>query len=86
MESCNISDQGIKCIAKGCPELQAIEISWCVNISSDGLFNFADLCSNLKHLSAKGLANMKNRVLSKISENCPGLISLILNNCKVSRF
>ncbi|RNA17790.1 F-box LRR-repeat 2-like [Brachionus plicatilis] len=81
LESCNISDQGIKCIAKGCSRLQAIEISWCINISSDGLFNFADSCSNLRHIAAKGLTNMKNRVLAKIADNCPQLISLILNNC-----
>jgi len=32
----DITDEGIKALATGCPQLQSLDISWCDNITDEG--------------------------------------------------
>ena len=60
-ESCMISDDGLLAIAKGCPYLQSIDISWCKMLSSAGLVQFASLSAGVKHLSCRFLSNVNRK-------------------------
>ena len=60
-ESCMISDDGLLAIAKGCPYLQSIDISWCKMLSSAGLVQFAGLSAGVKHLSCRFLSNVNRK-------------------------
>ena len=58
LESCNITDDCLVKIGKGCPELVSIDISYCKNLSSDALRKFVSLSTNLKYFTSKGLPSV----------------------------
>lgn len=82
LESCNIGDEGLDAISQGCPNIEAIELSWCQKLTSKSLTNFLKVVANLKHFSAKGLDIVNDAVVKELSTNCKNLLSVNLKNCK----
>lgn len=81
LESSFVGNNGIQVISENCVNLEAIDLSWCKNITSNALQKLVESCKNLKHFSSRGLASMDNSVLRKMSINCPNLSHLNINNC-----
>lgn len=81
LESCQISDEGLMAISKGCPKLEFIDISWCTNLTSNSIKTLAESCSELKYFLSRGLVGMNDSVLKKLTKNCTNLKHLCLNSC-----
>ncbi len=57
--SCFIGDGGVEAIARGCPNLESIDVSWCKNITRFSLEKLALSCPKLRYFSSGGLSSVK---------------------------
>ncbi len=60
LESCFVGDGGVEAIARGCPNLESIDLSWCKNVTRFALEKLAGSCPKLKYFSSRGLASVTN--------------------------
>lgn len=60
LASCHqIDDQAIKMISSNCSNLNWLNISWCMNITENGIRNIAESCPKLSVFIAEGCTHVK---------------------------
>ena len=74
-------DEAICVVARGCPNLQAIDFVLC-NVSDVAINEIAKCCKALKTLRLAGLNTaITDASIVRIAHGCPELVSLTLNGC-----
>ncbi|KAL4216584.1 hypothetical protein ACF0H5_024307 [Mactra antiquata] len=63
--SCNVSDTGLKDIAKYCPLLEALDIGWCQGVTDHGVRVISNSC---KHLEYFGLIRCDQVTIETVEE------------------
>ena len=63
--------------------LESIDLSWCSNLTSEGLNDFSLYCVNLRYFVAKGLTKLKDEAVKNLAKKCPKLEHVSLHSCVV---
>lgn len=64
-----------------CPNLEYLNLSWCWEVSDDGIAFIIDNCYRLKELHLVGLHEMYGIPFTRVAKNNPDLTFLDLSNC-----
>uniref|UniRef100_A0AAY4ASI3 F-box domain-containing protein n=1 Tax=Denticeps clupeoides TaxID=299321 RepID=A0AAY4ASI3_9TELE len=67
--------------SEGCPQLEQLNISWCDQVTKDGIQALVRCCPGLKGLFLKGCTQLEDEALKHIGAHCPELITLNLQTC-----
>uniref|UniRef100_A0A8C5NL88 Uncharacterized protein n=1 Tax=Junco hyemalis TaxID=40217 RepID=A0A8C5NL88_JUNHY len=70
--------------SEGCPLLEQLIISWCDQVTKDGIQALVRGCGGLRALSLKGCTQLEDEALKFIGAHCPELVTLNLQTCLVS--
>jgi hypothetical protein len=74
-------DGGLTALVEGCPLLRELDLSYCTNITSEGLVSVAEHSSELRMLRLMGFAEPSYPGLYKILQRCAKLDELHLVDC-----
>jgi hypothetical protein len=74
-------DGGLTALVEGCPHLRELDLSYCTNITSEGLVSVAEHSSDLRMLRLMGFAEPSYPGLYKILQRCEKLDELHLVDC-----
>lgn len=77
---CQVSDVGLKYLARRCYKLRYLNCRGCEAISDDSVIVLARSCSRLRALDI-GKCDVSNAGLIALAESCPNLKKLSLKNC-----
>ena len=64
-----------------CPNLEILDLSWCWEVSDDGLAHIIDNCSKLRELHLKGLHEVYGTPFFHLPQDVPNLSLLDLSQC-----
>ncbi|KAJ6299803.1 hypothetical protein OIU76_020734 [Salix suchowensis] len=78
--SAGISDMGIIAISRGCPGLEMINMSYCVDITDRSLLSLSK-CSRLNTFESRGCPLITSLGLAAIAVGCRQLIKLDIKKC-----
>uniref|UniRef100_A0A8C2WXD6 F-box and leucine rich repeat protein 20 n=1 Tax=Cyclopterus lumpus TaxID=8103 RepID=A0A8C2WXD6_CYCLU len=67
--------------SEGCPLLEQLNISWCDQVTKDGIQALVRCCPGLKGLFLKGCTQLEDEALKHIGAHCPELVTLNLQTC-----
>uniref|UniRef100_A0A3Q3IXZ3 F-box domain-containing protein n=1 Tax=Monopterus albus TaxID=43700 RepID=A0A3Q3IXZ3_MONAL len=67
--------------SEGCPFLEQLNISWCDQVTKDGIQALVRSCPGLKGLFLKGCTQLEDEALKHIGAHCPELVTLNLQTC-----
>lgn len=81
----NITDDGLKFIAKNCPQLERLDLQHCLNLNEDELVSSVCKMKNLKKLDALELPFSKKESIEKIIENCTSMKKLFITECEATK-
>lgn len=77
----NLSNRGLSCIA-GCKNLVSLNLTWCVQVTDEGVIRIAEGCRSLEFLSLFGIVGVTDRCLEVLSSCCSNtLTTLDVNGC-----
>lgn len=76
-----VGDEGLLEIAKGCHQLEKLDLSQCPAITDKALFAIAKNCPNLTDLTIESCSNIGNAGLQAIGQGCRNLKSVSLKDC-----
>ena len=76
-----VSSEGIKILAKACPNLQHVSMKKCAELSDVDAILLLSSCPELRHIALSRVSNMS---LSKILEVCPKMESVSLEGAWVT--
>ena len=76
----NFSDRGVITVARGCPALESISISYCPNITDVGVIVLAQNCFQLKCITLTS-SKITDASLIAFATNSRKLQSVTFNNC-----
>uniref|UniRef100_A0A8C5K4N7 F-box and leucine-rich repeat protein 20 n=1 Tax=Jaculus jaculus TaxID=51337 RepID=A0A8C5K4N7_JACJA len=68
-------------LSEGCPLLEQLNISWCDQVTKDGIQALVRGCGGLKALFLKGCTQLEDEALKYIGAHCPELVTLNLQTC-----
>ncbi|KAJ4830695.1 hypothetical protein Tsubulata_028412 [Turnera subulata] len=74
-------DSGISAIARGCPNLEMINMSYCIDISDSSLLSLSK-CSRLKTFESRGCPLITSLGLAAIAVGCKQLSKLDIKKCQ----
>jgi len=77
---CQVSDVGLKYLARRCYKLRYLNCRGCEAVSDDSIIVLARSCSRLRSLDI-GKCDASNSGLMALAESCPNLKKLSLKNC-----
>ncbi|XP_064645007.1 uncharacterized protein LOC135498609 [Lineus longissimus] len=81
---CNISDLTLRMLSVHCHEkLQSLDLSWCENLTTDGINLVAKMCTLLKKLELRQCA-VTDKTLELLGSQCPLLEKLNLSNVDIT--
>ena len=75
--SVTINDS-IRAIARGCPKLQTVSISYGYKLSDESAAFLAERCKELRSVCLRGCDLVKNEVIKAIANSCPDLKELYI--------
>jgi len=78
-----IGDQTLCALGLSCPELKALNISWCVNVTHDGLMAVTRGCSDLKDLKLTGCCKLNSANVEEAVSGRPVLAEAVYNDAAV---
>ncbi|KAJ6750436.1 hypothetical protein OIU85_001014 [Salix viminalis] len=78
--SAGISDMGIIAISRGCPGLEMINMSYCIDITDRSLLSLSK-CSRLNTFESRGCPLITSLGLAAIAVGCRQLIKLDIKKC-----
>ncbi|KAB5520175.1 hypothetical protein DKX38_024494 [Salix brachista] len=78
--SAGISDMGILAISRGCPGLEMINMSYCIDITDRSLISLSK-CSRLNTFESRGCPLITSLGLAAIAVGCRQLIKLDIKKC-----
>ncbi|KAF0296641.1 F-box/LRR-repeat protein 20 [Amphibalanus amphitrite] len=81
LRSTNVGDRSLKYLSDGCHNLHRINISWCGDITENGVEALARGCPKLSHFIAKGCDQINDAAVVQLARHCPGLEVVSLERC-----
>ncbi|CAE8622114.1 unnamed protein product [Polarella glacialis] len=76
-----ISDQGLRFVAKHLPKLSGLCLQRCTRVTNDGLQSLAEGCLELAYLDLSGTLKISNNGLAHVATRSKKLTKLKINNC-----
>jgi hypothetical protein len=73
---------GIKSVAKCCPNLTCLDLTACQTISDTSINYLANYCVKLRELYMHNAYAITDSSIKNLAEHCPNLIMLNLRSCK----
>ena len=69
-------------IARNCPNLVLLDISWCDMITGNGIKSLAEGCKKLQNFIAKGCMHIHDEGLLHLARNCKDLRKVNVQGCR----
>ncbi|CAB3980947.1 F-box LRR-repeat 20 isoform X3, partial [Paramuricea clavata] len=69
--------------AQGCDKLEHINVSWCGQITRNGVRILSEECSHLKSFISKGCTLIQDEGVQHLARNCRNLQTLNLHSCEL---
>ena len=76
-----ITNVGITKIGEGCPQLQSLNLAYCVEVTDVGITKIGGGCSQLQSLNLQFCKEVTDVGITKIGGGCPQLQELNLEGC-----
>jgi hypothetical protein len=77
----NLNDNGIRTIARHCPELVAINLNYCPEITSESAIVLGEKCPRLSVASFNWSKQLSNRGIEALAKGCPELTAVSVRWC-----
>ena len=76
-----ITDAVVPALAKSCPNLTTIDLTYCINITDAAILALAKGCPNLTTIRLDGCANITDAAILALAKGCPNLTTIDLGGC-----
>lgn len=76
-----VTNFGLKAVARGCPSLKAISLWNLSSIGDEGLIEIAKGCQLLKKLDLCQCPGISTKALLELAKNCPNLTDITIEAC-----